>query len=78
MALNLSSVTDHGIGCIVLSLSCFFFFFVFCFFYKINGKQVTRNKGNFDILTARWRRFLAGKVCSEKAQSHLSRSQQRS
>ena len=25
MALNLSSVTEHGIGCIVLSLSCFVF-----------------------------------------------------
>ena len=25
MALNVSSVTDHGIGCIVLRLSCFVF-----------------------------------------------------
>ena len=47
--MNLSSVTDRGIGYIVLCLS-----FVFM---KIHGNNLTRNQGNFDRLTSRWRRF---------------------
>ena len=71
MALNLSSVTDPGIGCIVLCLSCFVFI-----------KSMETKLPEIKAISTYWRRvdvgFLAGKVCTEKAQSHLSHNQQRS
>ena len=66
--MKLLSVTDHGIGHIVLCLSCFVFML-------IDGNPKLRQ---FRPLDGALTSFLAGKVCTEKAQSHLSHNQQRS
>ena len=70
MVLNLSSVTEHGIGCIVLCLSCF----VFIKSMETKLPEIRQFRPTDGALTS----FLAGKVCTEKAQSHLSHNQQRS
>ena len=68
MALKLSRVTDHGIGYIVLCL--------FCFVFMKSSPKLRHYRPLDEALTS----FLAGTVCTEKAQSYLSHTcnQQRS
>ena len=70
MALKLSSVTDHGIGYIVLHNV------LFCF--SENPSKLSKPKlRQFRPLDGTLTSFCAtGKVCTEKAQSHLSHNQQ--
>ena len=70
MALKLSSVTDHGIGFIVLSLSCYP--------YENQWKLSYSKLRQFRPLDGALTSFLAGKFCTKKDQSHLSHYQQHS